>query len=43
MIEIIIACGIPLLMVIGWLIHIAVCWHWDFNTWFHDSDDDFLI
>ncbi len=31
---------IPLAMVIGWLIHIAVVWKWDFNAWYHDSDDD---
>jgi len=37
----IISIGVPLLMVIGWLIHIAVCWHWDFKAWYHSSDDDF--
>jgi len=37
----IIAIGVPLLMVVGWLIHIAVCWHWDIKAWYHSSDDDF--
>lgn len=36
----IVAIAIPLLMFIGWVIHIAAYWHWDFSAWYHDSDDD---
>lgn len=33
--------AVPVLMIIAWLIHIAVCWHWNFKEWWHSSDDDF--
>lgn len=39
-IAVIIAISIPTLMVIAWLMHIAICWHWDFKEWYHSSDDD---
>ena len=41
MASIIISVFVPLFMLIGWLIHIAVYWHWDFKAWYHDSDNDF--
>lgn len=34
------AIAFPVLMIIVWLIHIAVVWHWDFKEWWHSSDDD---
>lgn len=40
MYSMIAAIMIPLLMFIGWLVHIAVVWHWDFSAWYHDSDGD---
>jgi hypothetical protein len=27
----IIAIAVPVLMIIAWLIHEAVCWHWNFK------------
>lgn len=36
----IVAIVIPLLMIIAWLIHIGICWHWDFKEWYHSSDED---
>ena len=36
----IVAIAVPMLMVIAWLIHIAICWHWDFKEWWHSSDED---
>lgn len=35
-----IAVVIPVAMIVGWLIHIAVYWNWDFRAWYHDSDGD---
>jgi len=35
-----IAIAIPSLMFVAWILHIAICWHWDFKAWYHDSDDD---
>lgn len=35
-----IAVAVPIIMFIGWLIHIAVDWHFDFGAWWHSSDDD---
>lgn len=39
--AVIVAIAIPALMVAGWLIHIAVDWHWDFRAWYNDSDEDY--
>ena len=39
-VAMIVAIAVPVLMIITWLIHIAVCWHWDFNEWWHSSDND---
>ena len=35
-----ISIGIPLIMMLAWILHIAIVWHWDFKAWYHDSDDD---
>lgn len=40
-VSVIIAIAIPIAMIAAWLIYIAVYWPWDFNAWYHDSDDDF--
>ena len=37
----IVATIVPMLMIIAWLIHITVVWHWDFKEWYHSSDEDF--
>lgn len=36
----VIAIAIPMLMFAGWLIHMGICWHWNFYAWYHDSDED---
>ena len=38
--TVLLALSVPTAMIVGWLIHIAVCWKWDFEAWYHDSDND---
>lgn len=36
----IVAITVPMLMIIAWFIHIAICWHWNFKEWYHSSNED---